>query len=90
MLVISRHPGCVQWLKDNGVEIDAVITHATAEDVTGKNVIGHLPLHLAALTASVSVVDLPYLPAEFRGTDLTPEQMDAFGAVLNAYDVLKL
>ena len=55
--------------------------------IAGKRVYGVLPLHLAAQAAEVVTIDMPGLPAEKRGVDLTPEEMDACGARLTIYVV---
>lgn len=86
-LIITRHAGAVEWLKTrHGVEGE-VTAHATAELVRGKRVFGILPLGLAAECESVVSIDVPNLPAEKRGQELTPEEMDAFGAKLVEYVV---
>jgi len=87
-LIVTRHAGAVEWLRLQGITGE-VVSHATAENVSGRFVIGALPLHLASLTASITTIDLPGLSAEQRGQDLTPEQMDAAGAHLTTYKVAK-
>jgi len=85
-VIVTRHTGLVAWLAQHGISGN-VVDHATASDVRGKHVIGALPLHLAALAAKVTVVDMPNLPAEKRGQDLTPDEMDSAGAALKSYQV---
>lgn len=50
-VVVTRHPALVAYLRKIGlIGADAhVISHATPEDVAGKDVIGVLPLRLATL-----------------------------------------
>ena len=86
MLIITRHRGAVEWLRRAGIT-GAVLEHATPADVTGQDVVGVLPLHLAALAASMAVIDLPQLLLEQRGKDLSAEEMDAAGATLRLYRV---
>ena len=86
-VIVTRHRGLVEWLRRKGIEGE-VIAHANADDVIGKDVIGNLPLHLASLALSVTVVDMPNLPPELRGQDLSPEQMDEAGATLRQYVVV--
>ena len=86
-VIITRHKGLVEWLRRRGIEGE-VIAHATEDDVRGKDVIGNLPLHLASVALSVTVVDMPYLSPELRGQDLSPEQMDEAGATLRRYVVV--
>lgn len=86
VVIVSRHAGAIEWLREYGY-VGPVIEQATADDVRNMFVIGNLPLHLAALTAMIGSIDLPNLPRELRGQDLTPEQMDAAGAVIRWYTV---
>jgi len=65
VVIVTRHQGLVDWLAQRGIVGD-VIAHATPDDVRGKDVIGNLPLHLAAVAKSVTVVDMPDLPADWR------------------------
>jgi len=87
-LIVTRHHGLVDWLNRNGI-CGTVIEQATADDVQGKDVIGVLPLHLAALCKTVTAVDYN-CPRELRGVDLTAEQLDQFGAKVSVYKVEKL
>jgi putative CRISPR-associated protein (TIGR02620 family) len=89
IVIVSRHQGLVEWLRRKGI-VGKVIAHATADDVRGKDVIGNLPLHLAAMAKSVTVVDMPNLPPDWRGQDLSPDQMDQAGAILTRYVVRKV
>lgn len=76
-VVITRHTGLVEYLKDIKLidETATVISHATAEDVTDKHVIGVLPHSLSVHTASFTEVPLVNLPASMRGQELTVEDM---------------
>jgi len=89
IVIVSRHQGLVDWLRRKGI-VGKVVTHATPDDVRGKDVIGNLPLHLAAMAKSVTVVDMPALPADWRGQDLSPDQMDQAGATLSRYVIRKV
>jgi len=88
-IIVTRHRGLVEWLSSRGIE-GRVLTHATEEDVSGKNVIGNLPLKLAAAANTVTTVEMPGLKPEQRGKDLSPEEMDAAGARLRAYKVTEV
>jgi len=85
-IIVTRHQGAVEWLAQRGINGD-VISHATAEDVRDRTVYGMLPLHLAAEADVVHVIDMPDMPPEARGQDLSPEQMDEYGARLTGYVV---
>ena len=88
-VIVTRHQGMVAWLARHGIT-GTVLAHVGASDVRGKVVVGMLPLHLAALAAEVVAVDMPLLKPEQRGVDLTPEEMDAAGAVMHRYVVRKV
>lgn len=85
-VVVTRHPALVDYLAELGIVAEEVITHATAEDVAGKHVIGVLPLHLAALTVTVTTVPLN-IPPELRGEELTLEQVREFAGTPATYYV---
>jgi len=88
-LIISRHPGVVAWLAARGITGE-VVAHATPDLVRGRDVIGVLPLALAAEAGTVTSIDLPGLQPEQRGRDLTPAEMDSAGAILRRYCVQSL
>ena len=89
-VIVTRHAGLMAWLETQGIT-GGVISHVTSPDqVAGRVVYGALPLHLAAEADEVVVVDMPRLPAELRGVDLTPEQMENAGATLSRYRVERL
>lgn len=88
VVIITRHNGAVEWLRRMGITGE-VIAHATEDDVRGRHVVGAVPMHLAAIAASVTTIDMPNLSADLRGVDLTPEQMDEAGAVLRTYAVVR-
>lgn len=85
-VIVTRHGGLVSWLNRNGIG-GKVIEHATPENVRGKVVYGVLPLHLAAEAELIWTIDMPDLPAEKRGVDLTPDEMDQYGATMVGYVV---
>lgn len=88
-VIVTRHTGLVEWLAARGIE-GQVLAQVTADDVKGKRVIGVLPLHLAAEAAEIVTVDMPRLRPDQRGQDLTPAEMDAAGAVMNSYRVIRV
>lgn len=88
-IIVTRHSGIVEWLKGQGINGE-VITHVNDPDqVAGRVVYGILPYHLAFKAVKIVTIDMPELPAEKRGVDLTPDEMDAYGAKLSAYIVMK-
>ena len=87
-VITSRHAGAIEWLRRQGI-VGEVIAHATEDAVRGRHVYGALPLHMASLAAKITTIDMPNLPAEWRGRDMTPEEMDIAGATLATYVVRK-
>lgn len=70
-VIVTRHSTLAQHLSEKyGIKADSVISHATAKDIAGCNVIGILPNRLACWAISITEVDLD-IPAEFRGVELT-------------------
>jgi putative CRISPR-associated protein (TIGR02620 family) len=76
-IVITRHAGLVEYLLDQGIITVGNythITHATPADVKDQDVIGILPLNLAVLATTVTIIPLN-LPPELRGVELTASQV---------------
>ena len=94
---ISRHAGAKEWIESKGFNIDNFIAHATPEFFAalqvGDAVIGILPVALAAKVCEAGAtyydLALPNLPAEWRGLELTPDQMNQAGATLSRYNIVK-
>lgn len=87
-VVVTRHPGLVEYLREVGVIVGdvAVVTQATPDDVRGKDVIGVLPLSLAVLTNTITEVVLE-VPRELRGTELTLSQVREYARGVVTYKV---
>jgi len=70
-VIVTRHSALVDYAREIGIidESTPVLAHVSAEDVRGKDVIGVLPLHLAAEAASVTEIPLALTP-EDRGKEL--------------------
>ena len=84
-IIVARHKAAQEWLKKMGIEAK-IIEHATIDDVTGCVAYGVLPLYLAAVTACVFSIDMD-IPSEYRGKELTIEDMKNFEAKLSYYKV---
>jgi CRISPR-associated protein Csx16 len=90
VVIVSRHAGAIQWLSNLGI-VAKVIPHVENEDdIAFKVVIGNLPFNLAWLPNNLYVIEMPLLRADQRGKDLSPEEMDNAGAVLQQYRVEKV
>ncbi|MDP8173655.1 CRISPR-associated protein Csx16 [Pasteurella skyensis] len=77
--VITRHNSLIEYMKEVNLIDDSavIISHATPEDVKGKDVIGILPHSLSCLTKTYTEVPL-ILPPEKRGVELTIEDVRKF------------
>lgn len=85
-LIATRHLGLVEYFREDlGIEAP-VLEHATLEDVRGKHVLGVLPFHLAATTASYTTATFE-VPRELRGQELTKDQVKSLGPALKRYEV---
>ena len=91
---ISRHPGAWQWAQKHGVKADRQITHLAIDDIQrGDTIIGSLPVNIAAQACKKGAryIHLTLdLPAEMRGRELTAEQLEQYGAMLQAYHIEKI
>ena len=86
--VVTRHTALVTYLLELGLITPStpVVAHATKQNVIDKDVIGVLPLHLAAWTNTVSEIPLNLTP-DRRGRELTLEEVRACAQPLVKYVV---
>ncbi len=90
---VSRHEGAVAWAAARGIAAVSV-PHLDLNQVgPGDVVIGTLPLHLAAGVcergARFLSLDMD-LPADWRGRALSAAEMEACGARLTEYQVIRV
>jgi CRISPR-associated protein Csx16 len=85
---VTRHPGAVEWARRRGIEA-AAVDHLDADLLRpGDVVMGTLPVQLIA---AVTTKGARYLhlemtvPREARGTHLSADDMERFGARLIEY-----
>lgn len=88
---ITRHPGAVEWAARRGLVVDRQLAHLDPADIRpGDVVIGVLPVNLAAAvcTRGARFFNLSLdLPAEARGRELSADELEAFGARLEEYEI---
>ena len=89
-IIVTRHKALVEFLIEKGIASaeTPVFSHVTSKDVADKHVIGVLPLHLAAVAATVTGVPLD-IPVKLRGQDLDLEQVRRFAGDPVKYSVRK-
>lgn len=90
---VSRHPGAIEWVKQQGVKIDRWVPHLDITDIaSGDTVVGTLPV---PMVFAVNQRGAHYLhlqvnvPASLRGVELTAAQLHAVQASLVAFQVQK-
>ncbi|WP_372426160.1 CRISPR-associated protein Csx16 [Salinarimonas chemoclinalis] len=88
VLFVGRHPGALAWAARRGIVAEPVAHLDPTEVGPGDRVLGTLPVHVAAAIVARGarythlVLDLP---ADARGRDLDPDEMERFGARLVDY-----
>jgi len=90
---VSRHPGAVAWARARGIEA-RYVDHLDIDEVgAGDVVMGSLPVSRAAEVCARGGrylhLDLE-TPHGRRGSELTPEAMERYGAKLVEFDVRKV
>ncbi len=88
-LFVTRHPGAVEWARRQGLEAEVVPHLNPAEIRPGDTVIGTLPVHLVAEICRRGARYLHltlHTPPEARGRELSADDLEAFGARLQAYE----
>lgn len=88
---VTRHPGAVAWAQRRGLAVDRQLAHLAPEQIApGDTVIGTLPVNLVARVCARGGRYLHLsldLPAEARGRELTADELERYGARLEAYVV---
>jgi|SRR5690554_3933197 len=89
--LVSRHPGAVEWILQQGIAVDRQVAHLDTSLVqAGDCVIGTLPIQLAAAVCARGAryfhlsVELPF---ELRGQELDSATLTRLGATLEEFVV---
>jgi CRISPR-associated protein Csx16 len=91
---VNRHPGASQWAHEEGIAVDHQVGHFEPEWVeAGDRLLGTLPIHLAAEVCRRGGryfhLEMT-VPPEWRGRELSAEDMRRCGARLQEYWVTAL
>ena len=90
---VSRHRGAIEWAARQGIHIDRPVDQLDVLAVIeGDNVIGTLPIHMAAAVRERGARYLHLeisVPRELRGQELDAEQLQALGARLSEFQVTR-
>lgn len=96
VVVVTRHNGAIEWLKQQpGFETSAAASVAHLGAIqTATHYVGILPTNLVAEIwekgGMHTALSLPDLPAEWRGKELSAEEMRYAGARLDVYYAFKV
>jgi CRISPR-associated protein Csx16 len=89
--LVTRHPGALHWMRAHGPAFDQHLTHLDPTSVqAGDTVIGTLPIQLAAQVCARGARYLHLttnIPAQWRGQELSAEQLDEAQAHLQEFFV---
>ncbi|WP_367026824.1 CRISPR-associated protein Csx16 [Methylococcus sp. ANG] len=88
---ITRHPGARVWAEQEGIRVDRRVDHLDPAEVSpGDTVLGTLPVNLAAEVCARGARYLHLsltVPAEWRGRELSADDLRRFGARLEQFEV---
>lgn len=90
---VSRHQGAIEWIGQQAINIDRFVEHLdVAEIKAGDTIIGTLPIHLAAEVCAKGA-KFYFLSVNVernqRGTELTAEQLNHQGCLLQQFYIEK-
>lgn len=90
-VVVTRHKSLIEYLKEIELIDDSatIISHATAENISGKEVVGVLPHSLSCQCISFTEVPLD-LPADKRGQELSIDDLRQFAGKPVMYRVITM
>ncbi|GIX29852.1 MAG: hypothetical protein KatS3mg124_0324 [Porticoccaceae bacterium] len=90
-ILVTRHPGAVEWLRRRGLAPDRVVAHLDPAEVeAGDWVVGILPVHLAAAVVGRGARYFHLcldLPEAARGRELSADELEACNARLAEFEV---
>lgn len=88
---VSRHPGALHWMQQNGPAFDQHLPHLDPAQVqAGDSVIGTLPVNLAAQVCERGAAYwhlVLEMPAQQRGQELSFQELQVLGATLQPFHV---
>ena len=91
---VCRHPGAIEWAKRQELAIDRWVVHLVPNEIVAPDtVIGTLPVNLAAAVCQrgARYVHLSLeVPAEWRGRELSVEELSEAAAQLKELHVAEI
>lgn len=86
-IIVTRHKSTVEWLSRRGINGKVYKHLSNIDEFKNKIIIGNVPLWIASYASLVIAIQFKNCPPNTRGGDLTINQMDVYGAYLQAYSV---
>jgi CRISPR-associated protein Csx16 len=94
VVFVSRHPGAAAWAARCRLPVERLIEHLDPADIQpGDVVLGSLPVNLAAEVCARGAAFYHLsldLPRDARGRELSADELAAYGARLERYEVRRL
>lgn len=88
---VTRHPGAIEWAQRRDLPVDRFVDHFNPDHIApGDTVIGILPVNLVARVCErgARYFNLSLdLPAVARGRELSADELAAYGARIEGYEV---
>ena len=86
-IIVTRHRGAQDWVRKHvGALADvAVVERITIDAARGRDLVGNVPLHIAAVARRIYAIQFIGVPP--RGAEYSARDMEAAGAHLVAYRV---
>ncbi|MDH2998912.1 CRISPR-associated protein [Pasteurellaceae bacterium LFhippo2] len=91
---ISRHQGAIDWIQQQGIQIDRFEAHLDVADIQAcDTVIGTLPIHLASQVcekgAKFYFLSVNVTQAQ-RGTELSADELNAQNCAIQPFYIQQL
>lgn len=91
---VSRHPGAVEWAKNNIEKIDVLSDHLDPKEVNeGDTVIGNLPMAMAAEICSKGARFFAIsiqVKRDDRGQELSSQKLDEYDCKIEEFRVMRI
>ncbi len=86
-IIVTRHKSTVEWLSKRGINGKVYKHLNNIGEFKNKIIIGNVPFWIASKASLVIAIQFRNCPPNTRGGNLTINQMDSYGAYLQAYSV---